>query len=671
MRSWYADSLFILHYDRHFSPAETPPAVSGFDPDQVRRVLGRVRPDAVQYCAKGHQGYVPYPTRHGNQVPALSEEPRQDILGLYRDITRELEIRLVLGYSGLIDYLAVNWRPGWQRVRADYTPYPSRAICPNSGYVEELMLPQLDEILQEYRPDGIWVDADAWTVAPCYCTACESEFQMLHERSAPQQRGDHLWEEWIQLHRDSFQRYLTRVARYLHERDPALVYASAGAFCTHQAEDVPMGPDRLSWDLSPAFSLRQAGMEARFLDSHGAPFDLMTWNRCSARPWPQGKLPALPVYPKTFDHLAQEGALILANGGRWTVSMTPYPDDALPEAEHALVALAASFARERAPWCAGAESAAVIAVLHSDATHRKAGNGLYDPGPSLDRIRGAHQALQELHLPHDIVNEADLQRRLHRYRLVVLPEQVALPLGLDDVLLDWARHGGVLVATGRVSPRLNEDIPTFALEEALGVQWTGRSRPEGWAFVEGSPMRIPAPVHHVTPTGAEIVLPLLSSGHEHRLDPPDHPLITRHKLNGGVAVYAAADLFAAYHRSQYPGIRSLIGQMLERALQPAPLLTTASPAIEMALRRREGDLILHLVNHSPGKSLAQNSPFVETVPPSEPFSVTLPLESRPASVRLQPGDTEPEWSHTEGTLTVFLPPFQIHAAVVIRERGGV
>jgi hypothetical protein len=478
-------------------------------------------------------------------------------------------------------------------------------------------------------------------------------------------KSETLWPEWLQFHRDSFQRYLIRVGKYLHDRDPDLVYASSGAFCTHQPEPPPAGPDRLTWDLSPAFSLRQAGMEARALGSRGLPFDLMTWSRCSARPWPQGRTPALPAYPKTFDHLAQEGAAILASGGRWSVWMTPYPDDALPEAEHDVVARAAGFARERREWCLGADSAAYVAVLHSDATHRKTGNGLYDPGPSLDRIRGAQQALQELHHPHDILNEDALTRELDRYRVVVLPEQVSLPLELDEPLTEWVRAGGILVAAGRVSPRINEDIPTFALEEALGVQWTGRVQPEGFVHLDGAPMRIAAPVYHVAPSGAEIVLPFLTSGHERRQEPPDYAAVTRRAFGDGAAYYVAADLFTAYHRSQYPGLRRLLALVFDRALSSAPLITSAPPTIEITLRRQPGRRILHFVNHSPGKSLAQNSAFIEAVPPSEPFSVTLEMEARPERVRLQPEDAEAEWSYSEGTLTAFVPSFHIHTALVV------
>lgn len=665
MPSWYDTSLLLLHLDHRVATAETVPPNAGLDRDRLARILERLRPDAVQYPAKGPNGLALYPTRFGNRHPALPDPPEPDLLEVYREVTRERGIRLIVGYAGLVDAHAANQRPEWMRTRFEQMPYPNRALCPNGGYVEELMLPQLEEILERYQPDGIWVDGENWSVSPCYCPACLSEFQALHGRSAPSDRSDPFWPEWLDFHRTSFRRYLARVGRFLHDRDPELLYASNAAFATHQPEALAEGPDRLTWDLSPAYSLRQAGMEARFFAGRGVPFDLMTWSECSARPWPVGSLPALPVYPKSFDHLAQEGAVILANGGRWTIWLTVHPDGALPESRCDVPARAAAFAREREPWCRGSESAAPVAVLHSASTHQTAGNGLYDPGPSLDRIRGAHQALQELHVPHDIRTADDLLREIDRYRVILLPEQVWLPHELDDPLLAWVRRGGRLIATGRVSPRIIEDIPTFALEEALGVQWTGQQESEGWMLHRGLPLRIAAPCYRVAIGTAHQLVPWLLSGHEDRIQESGYPAVTWNAFGEGEAYYIATDLCTAYHRCQYPGLREVLGDVLERALARPPLLTTAPASVEAVLRRRDGALLLHLVEHSPGKSLAQNSAFVESVPLTQPFTVTLSVPEEPVRVRLQPGDREPEWSYSEGTLTVVVPPFHIHAILEV------
>jgi hypothetical protein len=248
----------------------------------------------------------------------------------------------------------------------------------------------------------------------------------------------------------------------------------------------------------------------------------------------------------------------------------------------------------------------------------------------------------------------------------VLPEQTALPPDLEAALVGWVQRGGRLIATGRVGPRLNEDIPTFALEAVLGVRWTGGKTEGDYLMHRGLPLQVAAPVCQVAAYGADVVRPLLRSPHEGRMQDTGYPAVTRHRFGEGEAFYVAADLFAAYHRCQYPGLRELVGDLFELALPEAPLLTTAPPTLEIALRERGDMTLVQFVNHAPGKSLAQNSAFIESVPSTPGFSLTLALAERPEEVRLQPGGAEPEWSYAEGTLTAFIPPVHLHATLAIR-----
>jgi hypothetical protein len=644
----------LLHIHHTYQP-DGPAPGAGFDREILRAALERAAPDVLQVTAKSQSGYVPYPTYLGNQHPAAIGDEAVDLLAGYREITTALGIRLVLGYSGLVDRRAAGARSEWLRVSYGYNPYPSRALCPNSGYVDELLLPQLEELNDRYQPDGFWLDAGAWTVAPCYCPVCASDFQLLHERSAPIDRDDELWPDWLRFHRESFERHLQRVARFLEDRNSLLEYADNAAYATHQPAVAPYGLKRLTWDLSPAFALPQAGLEARWFDRQGLPFDLLSWARCSPRPQPATGRPALPAYPKSAAHLSQEAATVLAGGGAWGVAVTAYADGSLPESDIALAGAALEFARGRAEWTAGTESAAYVAVLHGDLTHHRAGNGLFDPGPCLDRIRGAHLMLAELHHPHDVVGWPALSHSLERYQVVVLPEQIALPPDADAALTEWVRGGGILIASGRVSPRIIEDVPTFALEEALGVRWTGHQEPEAWVQHRGLPLRVAAPTCRVVCAEAEPVRPLLVSGHEARQQAREHPAVTRRTFGEGQAVYLAPDLFAAYQRCRFPGLRDLVGDLLAEGLGQLPLSTDAPTWVEAVLRVRPGALLVHLVNQGPGKSQAQNSAFVEALPRTGPVRLGLALGAAPTAVRLQPGGVEPEWGHAGEVLHVTVP----------------
>lgn len=668
--TWYDDAVLLLAIEHSWSGAAEPGLTAGPDAEEIKLLLEQVRPDALQVTAKGSAGYVPFATRHGNRWPAIEDNPWFDPLSVYQEAAAHLDIRFVLGYSGLIDLQASYWRSEWQRLTSSRMAYRNQALCPNSGYVEEMLLPQLDELLERYRPDGIVMDHENLTVSPCYCTVCESEFQMMHERSAPVDASDTVWNDWLKFHRESFQRYLNRVARYLDDRQPGIVFASNGAHASHQAEEPATDFARLTWDLSPAFAARQASLESRALAGRNRPFDLAVWNRCSARPWAAGSLPALPVYPKTTDHLLQDGAVILANGGRLTLWVTADRDGTLRPSETPALAMASGFARARREWLVGSQSAARAAILHSDATHEATGNGLYDPGPSLDRIRGAHQALTELHVPCDILNEDALLRSLHEYQLLVLPEQIVLRPDLDEWITEWVRHGGRLLATGRVSPRVLEAIPTFAMEEVLGIRWTGRRRGDAWFESAGAPVKLSAPVVEVGLYGADTIYRLLESGNERHPEPSGYPAVSRNRWGEGEAWYIAADFFTAYHRSQYPGLRELLREVLSQALPEPALETDAPTTVELTLRHLGARVLVHMVNHNPGKSLAQNSAFIEAVPAEAPFRLSVCLPAEPQSVFVQPGEFPLDVSWDGRRASVHVPAFHLHQILEFRLPGS-
>lgn len=674
MPSWFDDAAFLLHLEQDYTHShhgmlhQTPLGAA-------RVLLQELRPDAVCVTAKGRSGYVPYATALGNALYGAGGNA--DPLARWRELTRAAGCRLVFACSDLLDERAANYHPEWQRVLADQRAYPTRALCPNSSYPQELLLPQLDELLERYAPDGILTTGGNWTVAPCYCSGCLVEFRMLYGAEPPLRRGEQLWNEWLQFQRDSYTRHADRVARFLHERDTGLVVAGSGAYCSLQPEPAPPGGDRLTWLLAPAFALSGAGLEARLLDARELPFDLTLHARCSARPRPSGNQPALPAYPKSTHHLLQEAAVVLASGGRCSVLVPgealPAGEDepepgALPEELPAVAAVGEHARRVRA-LCAGSVSRACAAVLHSDAAHRLAGNGLYDGGPCLDRLRGAHLLLAELHYPHDLVTEDALLRRLPQYRVLVLPEQGGLSSNLEEPLLEWVREGGILVVTGRSATRLLEDVPTFVLEDALGVTWTGRRDEECRLLLRGRPLPVVAPTWRVRPYSAQVHLPLLRPAATGGEEPSEEPAVTRHLYGSGEAWYVAVELCSAYYRCRYPGLRTLFADILERALPHPPLQTDAPPWVEVTWRRRDGMDLVHLVNHSPGKSQAGNSLYVERVPAVEPFSLALALEEPPAAVRLlEAGQEAPrvlEWDHAEGMVAVTISGLRLHGLLCV------
>ena len=175
--TWWTHGFFGLHYDLHAKAKDTELGAA-LTPGHLRVELEKVKPDFVQCDCKGHPGYASYPTRVGSPSPGIVK----DALRIHCDVTAEMGIPLSVHYSGVWDERAVELHPDWATVDAKGDRVvgrfggPPGILCRLSPYVDELMIPQLLEIIDEYDVDGFWVDGDNWAVRDCYCTRCRKEF---------------------------------------------------------------------------------------------------------------------------------------------------------------------------------------------------------------------------------------------------------------------------------------------------------------------------------------------------------------------------------------------------------------------------------------------------------------------------------------------------------------
>ena len=96
--NWHENVFFGIHYDLHAKAKDTELGRE-LTPEHLRERLLRTRPDWVQTDCKGHHGYTSWPTSVGSTSPGVVK----DSLRIYRDVTRELGIKLGVHYSGVWD----------------------------------------------------------------------------------------------------------------------------------------------------------------------------------------------------------------------------------------------------------------------------------------------------------------------------------------------------------------------------------------------------------------------------------------------------------------------------------------------------------------------------------------------------------------------------------------
>jgi hypothetical protein len=100
-------------------------------------------------------------------------------------------------------------------------------------------------------------------------------------------------------------------------------------------------------------------------------------------------------------------------------------------------------------------------------------------------------------------------------------------------------------------------------------------------------------------------------------------------------------------------------------------VTDAPDTVEVVLREKEGQYIVHLVNMARGKREIiaggrRRYPLTSEIPAVPKCHISVRLPAKPQAVHLQPqGIALDGWKFDSGRLEADLPPFEIHQMVVI------
>ncbi len=644
---WHDDVYFGIHYDLHANVTDTALG-SELTAGHLRERLSRIRPDWIQCDCKGHPGYTSWPTEVGSTSPGVV----RDALHIHRRVTRELGIRLGVHYSGVWDARAVELHPEWARVDEN-GHLDARITCPLSGYTEELMIPQMLEVIDRYDVDGFWVDGENWAARPCWCERCQAEFTRRTGIANPPRAPDEPhWEEWLAFHRDLFVEHVTKYTEAIHARKPECLVCSNWMYTARQPEAVRAPVDYFSGDYGHSRGADRAALEGRVLDGRGRSWDLMVWSFTRAPDTPDPHAWCV----KTATHLCQEVAEVVALGGAVMVYEVPQRTGWLTGWHHELIAEVADFCRARHEL-RGSQTMSQVAVLHL-ADHYYAHNDpLFNYGDALQPLEGALHALLETHRSTDVLVWEAAQKRLGDYELIVVPEQTRLSDEVSEALESFARAGGHVLLSGphlaRERPRLVGAWPRG--DPLPGVGYLPVGERAASAFGEWQP---------VLPIGDSEVWVRLLSQQEPTRNRTDRAVVVRRPLGGGEIVSVHGPLFRNYFFGHSPLLREFIGLLVGRMDIPWSVTLDAPPHLEMILRRKGEQLLINLINRGWGE-LPLHRPIVETLPPVREVTLHVRCDAPPQEVSILPEARSFSWSYADGVTTVYVPKVHIHSIVSV------
>ncbi len=616
---WYRNATLIIHCDNHSALLG-----KGASVEELVSALRTVPCDMIQVSAQSNT-YATYPTEVGLNHP---DAEGYDTLATFKEVTKRLGIKFCIYMSVDRRPTLIKDHPEFARIAAD-GKIPAQGepvVCQRpdkerKGYLYEKFIPQIEEIIRKYDPDGFWFDGDYILARPCWCERCLKAWKDEKGGEAPRDDKAPPWGEWMQWHYARHQEYRRVVAEAIHAASPKAMYTSNWSWAW-TPEPTPDFADSLSGD---EWNIRQVICATlRWGAQQKTPWDMMSYAVPDSRSLSR---------QHSLQRTLQEGALTMASGGVWFAWTFA---GHLPPQGVQVTRLMGHFAQDRKPAIGPSVSLAHAAVLDSETAWRQGGETGMD-GPAVSAAR----CLQEARYFTDIVNEETFRARLTPYQVVVVPSQRALAPETLEQLRRFVEEGGLLVLTGQ--------SPSFV--ELKRSEETGKP-----TTLELDKRYVIMGSWTVEPGGAQ-VLAQFKDGRP--------ALISRPAGKGTVAYLAAA-------RVGYPdqGLMAAVLRKLGRG--PSYSAETDRPVV-CTLRRKPGKVVLHVCDLS--ARIAGEPADVDTAgytdwnPPISSLKIALAVSAEPKRVTAVPALTQLKSRYANGILTLELGSVQTHAAVVMESDG--
>ncbi|MFD2611313.1 beta-galactosidase trimerization domain-containing protein [Paenibacillus gansuensis] len=656
-----------IHLDFHTSPY-IPGVGAHFDPKQFISALKEGHVNSINLFAKCHHGMCYYPTKLGTVHPHLTF----DLFGDMVKACREAGI-------GAVAYVPVGWEedaaekhPEWLQVDREGVlggkkpfetgHYTWRHLCHNNDHYVDYVLAQTKEILDAYEIDGFWYDI-IFHIG-CVCGTCQKSMRELGLN--PEREQDVLQHDFMSL-----KKFRERVTRFVHAVKPDLpVYFNTGysadiAYTDYNIREKVRYNTHIEIESIPSglWGYNHFPLVANYHNAKDYEIVGMTgkFHKC----W--GDFGTL----KNRAALEYECFRMLAYGAKCSIGDQLHPSGRMEEAVYRRIGEVYRSVEEKEPWCAGSRKMADIGVL-------TANPDLADKHAIHHSDEGVMRMLMELHQPFDFLDSlADLTP----YKLIILPDSVALNGALAEKLERYAEQGGAVLATDRSG--LDLDGNDFATR-LFGVTYEGPAlyapdylrltdsfraaiEPMDYCFYEQGTAIAAEKDSEVL---AYAVHPYFNRTHDrfcsHCQTPPDldegGPAIVR---NGRI-IYISKPIFKDYIVSGTKVYRDVIERCLELLL-PEPLVRSTLPAsAEVTVRRQDAQNreILHVIHYIPQKK-SKEMEIVEEVLPLYGQQVRVRLYRRPNKVYLAPQLDELTFSYRDSYVEFIIPEIWGHQMVVM------
>jgi hypothetical protein len=607
------------------------------------RVLDTIRPDWVAVDSKGHGGIASYPTRFANRSPHI----RRDHIAVWREATRARGLPLLVHYVTILERDTLERHPDWAALDHEGKPHlwrrtESNVISFASPYIDELVIPQVVEMIDRYDLDGIWVDGDNWGAQVDYSDHMVRAWQAATGATArPPAPGQPGYADYAAFNRAAYRRYLAHYVDAFHRRKPGFAVGSNMAYSFRMPEPVAAAVDYLTQDFGPDNTYNNVRLFGRvFAAQGGRPWDFDIWTT-----------------KKTAAKLNHEVAGVVALGGAVQFFMGVQSSGEINAKHVEALGEVQAFARPRQPLCHRGRSVPQVGLVYPASSLYELFDreGKFYNG-NADAPRGHLQALLDNQLAVDAVLEHATDAELDAHPLLVFPQWDYCAPALRARLLGYAERGGTLLVAG------SKAVRDFAAE--LGVEWVGEPAEQALSLPDGDGTRTVRARRQglrlrpgTTELAAVVGTPVTATGTRVETGARSVAATVR-PLGRGRIAGLAIDLGSNYRATRAAAIRDWLGGLAHK-LFPAPLVSvTGSHTVDVVPLRQNGRLVVNLLN---------SGEFTAELAPVAPLEAAIRLPRAPRKVTLQPEGRDLDCVWADGVARVRVPGFAVHAALVVEE----
>lgn len=676
-----------------------------------------------QGWSQDHFGMAYYPTEWGPVHPNLvigKDHMREFVEELHR-----YGIKVVAYYS-YKDKVVWDREKDWRQVDETGVPFEPKSggggtgrfgdLCPNSPYHDYIVARQT-EIVEKYDVDAACLMDSAYfnpTSPVCYCKYCQNKYQRRFGRKLPHYTGE--WtEEWIQYthwKRDCMLELFDDM-REAHRRvrpDFPMTHFAFG--CRGDYE----GAAGLDYE-----KLTEGDTFVNSITQWNEGLGDGTVNRNPGYIWVTSMMTRYlraisekPVhlhigrftYDREFQCMPEHelrvaiGA-ILSAGGSPSIADNLYPSGAMDEGAYEMIGNIFHEFDKKRDYLEYDDELKSVAIWYSKSTLDYMG-AVYPGKNEYSRgIEGAYKFFLEQHIPVQFVVESKVSlRKLKEYQMIVLPENVVMTDEQADLLRQYVKEGGKIIACGSTSligerAHVRSD---FELADVFGVSHCASSiysfhyyhkeQEDFWRNVVGTDDVVSRGSHMKVKPGkdtkviASLVLPATERDGDHRavtfandMHPwknSGYPAITEHAYGKGTCIYLTGNLFRVYGTYGYTRIRTLLRNCVDYLTEKNYPVTLEGPcSVEIAAYRKENEIRIPLVNYAndmlsvistEGGAMAEQGLAVQ--------NLVIKVQVDAASVKrvfLASTGEKLAWEFEHGVVQIHVPVLDEHDIVIVEQ----